>query len=208
MHKINYRPGKLMLSAAASLLIALWLGLGWSSDDSILWILGAALFAYLAFASIRTAIGDGPAIAYDARQVIVNTLHRGIRHDWSEVGDVALERQTTRYFGIIPGSKKDFLCVRIGAGSSRTYRINAALVDLPRGGIEALHRDLAAIRIAAVGVSQTASADIGPAAASFDADAAIARYLAAKQAEPVAPPAPAAPAFRHPPRPTFGRRTG
>lgn len=208
MHKINYRPGKLMLSAVASLLVALWLGYGWSSDDSILWIVGAALFAYLAFASIRTAIGDRPAIAYDARQVIVNTLHRGIRHDWSEVGDVALERQTTRYFGIIPGSKKDFLCVRIGAGSSRTYRINAALVDLPRGGIEALHRDLAAIRIAAVGVSQTASADIGPAAASFDADAAIARYLAAKQAEPVAPPAPAAPASRHPPRPTFGRRVG
>ena len=56
MHKINYRPGKLMLSAAASLLVALWLGYGWSSDDSMVWIAGAALFAYFAFASIRTAI--------------------------------------------------------------------------------------------------------------------------------------------------------
>lgn len=208
MHKINYRPGKLMLSAAASLLIALWLGYGWSSADSILWVVGAAVFAYLAFASIRTAIGDRPAIAYDARQVIINTVHRSTKHDWSQVADVGLERQTTRYFGIIPGSKKDLLCVRIGAGSSRTYRIDAALVELPVGGLEALHRDLAAVRVAAVGVSKSAVAGDDPAPSSFDADAAIARYLAAKQAEPVAPPAPAAPTFRSPPRPTFGRRVG
>ena len=207
MHKVNYRPGKLMLSAAASLLIALWLGYGWSSDDSIVWIVGAALFAYLAFASIRTAIGDRPAIAYDARQVIINTLHRSTRLDWHEVGDVAIERQTTRYFGIIPGSKKDLLCVRIGSGSSRTYRINAALVDLPRGGIEALHRELAAIRLAAVDASGSALASDGAAASSFDADAAIARYLAAKQAEP-APVEPPTSTFRAPQRRTFGRRVG
>ena len=88
MHKVNYRPGKLMLSAAASLLVALWLGYGWSPDDNIVWIAGAALFAYLAFASIRTAIGDRPAIAYDTRQVTINTLHRSTKHDWHEVGDV------------------------------------------------------------------------------------------------------------------------
>lgn len=207
MHKVNYRPGKLMLSAAASLLIALWLGYGWSPDDNIVWIAGAALFAYLAFASIRTAIGDRPAIAYDARQVIINTLHRSTKHDWQEVGDVAIERQTTRYFGIIPGSKKDFLCIRIGGGSSRTYRINAALVDLPRGGIEGLHRELAAIRLAAVDAVGSALASDGAPASSFDADAAIARYLAAKQAEP-ASAKPPAPAFRAPQRPTFGRRVG
>lgn len=207
MHKINYRPGKLMLSAAASLLIALWLGYGWSSDESIVWIVGAAVFAYLAFASIRTAIGDRPAIAYDARRVIINTLHRSTKHDWHEIGDVALERQTTRYFGIIPGSKKDFLCVRMGGGSSRTYRINAALVELPIGGVEALHRELAALRLAAVGAAGTAPASESAPAASFDADAAIARYLATKQAEP-APVEPPAPAFRAPQRPTFGRRVG
>lgn len=208
MHKINYRPGKLMLSAAASLLVALWLGYGWSSDDSMVWIAGAALFAYFAFASIRTAIGDRPAIAYDARQITINTLHRSTKHDWAKVGDVALERQTTRYFGIIPGSKKDFLCVRAGAGPGRTYRINAALVDLPVGGLKALHRDLAAVRLAAVAAAKSAPADDGPTAPSFDADAAIARYLAAKQAEPAAAVAPPAPVFRSPPRPTFGRRVG
>ena len=207
MHKINYRPGKLLLSTAASLLIALWLGYGWSSDDSIVWIVGAAVFAYLAFASVRTAIGDRPAIAYDGRQVIINTLHRSTKHDWHEIGNVALERQTTRYFGVIPGSKKDFLCIRIGGGSSRTYRINAALVELPIGGVEALHRELAAIRLAAVGAAGSALASDGAAAPNFDADAAIVRYLAAKQAEP-ARVAPVAPVFRAPQRPTFGRRVG
>ena len=123
------------------------------------------------------------------------------------VGDVAIERQTTRYFGIIPGSKKDLLCVRIVGGSSRTYRINAALVDFPRGGIEALHRELAAIRLAAVDAVGIALASDGAAASSFDPDAAIARYLAAKQAEPASAELPA-PAFRGPPRPTFGRRVG
>ena len=215
MLKVKYRPEKLLLSAIVSLLVAAWLGYGWTPDDSLLWLGGAAIFGYFAFVSVRTAIGDRPALAYDERGITINTLHRGGRFGWNEVGDLLIERMAVRYFGIVPGSNKDFLCVRIDRanGSGRVYRINARLVELPTGGLAALHGQLAAARLAAIGnganspVAQPASEGEGS-ASGFDPDAAIARYLAAKQASaPVVENSPA-PTFRSPPRPTFGRRVG
>ena len=213
MRKVNYRPGKLLLSAIVSLLVAAWFGVGWTPENSVLWLMAAAIFAYFAFASLRTAIGDRPALAYDERGITINSLHRSGRYSWYEIGDLLIERMAVRYFGIIPGSNKDFLCVRIDRanGTGRLYRINARLVELPTGGLVALHGQLAAARLAAVanGANALATQSVeGGEGSVFDPDAAIARYLAAKQASAPAAETSPAPTFRTAPRPTFGRRIG
>ena len=212
MRKVNYRPGKVATTAVLCLLATVALAYFWSSDGGLLLLGGTAFFAYMTAAALRGALGDRPALLFDQLGLTINTLHRSARYDWRDVVDVRVERTTLRMWGIIPVSSKEFLCIsgKRGASGLTNYRLTKALIELPAGGLSALHAELWTARMAAVESAASAPAiqpvAEGEATPGFDPDAAIARYLAAKQAAPVADTP--APISRGPPRPTFGRRVG
>jgi hypothetical protein len=91
---------------------------------------------------------------------------------------------------------------------------------LPAGGAAEVALTLQAAHVAAVGEAGVAMAGAGPRGwgvdrspkdepvSDFDADAALARYLASKEPEARQPPAAASPAtMAMPQRPVFGRKT-
>ena len=206
MTKINFRPGKLAFGAMASGLAAALMGWSWSGDGSWLMGLGAIGSGCLAGAMARCALGDRPALLFDESGITINTLYRGRTLRWDEVRDIVIERTTVRYMFIITVAKKEFVSIRTkgGALSGANYKLSASLIELPAGGVMELHSRLCAA-MAAAGSSPAAQATYAPASdtgSGFDPDAAIARYLAAKQAEPAPAPSPSP----GPARPVFGRR--
>jgi hypothetical protein len=217
MTVIHYRPAKLGFSALGCALVAaflLWTELNADGEADVLWLAAAAVLGYLAFANGRAALGGQPALRFDEQGVQISTLHRSISLRWDEIFDVRIQSFTLRYMWIIPVSRQDFLAFVTKGGplSSKTYKLAASQLELPAGGVFGLRHTLCGI----VG-EQAATSALAPAAsvpqpsaaaaegAAFDPDAAIARYLANKQAREEASPASAS---TQPPRPVFGRRQG
>lgn len=224
MRSFYYRPGRnaaaAMVSGALAALAA-WL---WWQDGDIVCLISLAVLTLAALKGLANAMNSEPALKFDNERLWVRTTFGSHAVSWKQVFGIALQVTTVRYWGVIPVSRREILCISVEGGSfgARRLRIPAASIELPAGGANALIQILRDAQLAAVGASGVAMAGAGkggwgvpansmmekPAESGFDADAAIERYLASKQeAESARAPTqvqPAAPAMSQ--RPVFGRR--
>lgn len=237
MHNYHYRPGKAAFRALICGGLALLCGWSWFSDPDpgILMPLAALLFGAGAAKLVMDAMSAVPAIAFDANGLRVRrTWGQVASVRWDEVQAIGVEAVVLRYYGIIPVARHEFLVVKCDGGvfGARRLRLAAKMIALPAGGIHELAALLNAAHLAAVGtagVAMKGAGSLGWGARSgaaapvadtqgpdFDADAALARYLARKDyggagagagAEPVAAAAAPPPPPRMPARPAFGRKT-
>ena len=212
MTVIHYRPAKLGFTALICALGAAalaWFAFG--GRAGVFPLAGAAILAYLAFVNGRAALGGQPALRFDEHGVSVSMLTKTTNLRWDDIRDIRTQSLTLRYMGIIPVSRQDFITfvTKGGPFSSKSLKLAGSALELPAGGIMGLHRALcdflgdgATKTVPAAAVAASPAEEGG----TFDPDAAIARYLANKQAQAEASGAAPATPFATAPRPVFGRR--
>ena len=222
MQSFYYRRGKNMagalMLAALALLTGKW-GLSPGHHTSLIF---AAVCALGAVACAMHAMNGGPALAYDRSGITMRSMFGGLEQvPWHSVQSIDIKVLTLRYLGIIPISRNEILNVRCDGGmfGTRKLRIAPKALQLPPGGSIQLLAMLRQAQLDAVGVAGVAMAGAGPTGwgaadtkspnggdSGFDPDAAIARYLAKRDAEHSPPAAlkDIAPAQYQ--RPQFGRR--
>lgn len=201
-----------------------------------LWYEGGG-FAVLAFAAVMVlgtaklaldAMSREPALKFDRHSIWIKKTWGGFEEvPWRDVHDIAAKLLTWRYMGIIPVSKTSYLTVTREGGltGARRLRVSTSAMGLSAAATAELVLALKKAQLEAIGEAGIAMAAAGrhgwgvgvpdeagePADSSgFDADAALARYLASKQAGVQAETgaeAPAAPPIMQQ-RPIFGRKVG
>lgn len=132
--------------------------------------------------ALATLAGDRVAVAFTEREIQVNTMWRRASIAWSDLRSAEVERVRFRWFS------SRTLVFRTDLGK---YRLPVALTDLSNTGVAKL---LTALDRAAetrtrpgagpVSLSKGAARQPVEEGGSFDADAAIARYLARKASAP------------------------
>lgn len=230
MHKFHYRPGKAAVMAlvlGSLALLSLWT---WFGGGDAFW-LGIGLVLGLGAGKLMADVAsDTPALAYDESGISVRKAWGAqAMVPWRLVQSLSVEVMVLRYLGIIPVARHETLVIKCDGGffGSRRIRLALKMIELPPGGTDTLMGMLHQAHVGAVGGAGVAMAGAGThgwgsrsvptlapaaheeAASSFDADAALARYLARKEASaeqvmqtaadmPIAAPA----------RPVFGRKVG
>lgn len=151
-------------------------------------------------------LGDRAALRADASGLTVATLWSRRTLNWPDILEIGTERLSFyTFFGLIRASSTDYLVVKTRGGvlGSRKIRLLSGLLEVgPRGVTEVIDRVLGARSLAPAAAPLTRRGE--PLAdqakpAEFDADAAIARYLADKEMAAQLSPS-------LPPRPSFGRK--
>lgn len=223
MQSFHYRPGK---NAAGAVLLAIFAFL------SGRWGLSPGHHAFLAFSAVMAigavicamhALSSGPALAFDRQCLRMRTTFGKLEEvPWRSVHAIDIKVVTLRYMGLIPISRNEILTIACEGGlfGTRRLRIAPKALQLPPGGSELLLAMLRQAHLEAVGPAGIAMAGAGPNGwgvssstpaaeeAGFDPDAAIARYLASKDAERAQPGELGSAPSRAPvQRPVFGRRT-
>jgi hypothetical protein len=230
MRVYNYKPDKAALAGIFLLAIAFVFAKSWWASGGLF-----SLFVVLLTTAGATKIGydvfnPTPALRFDRTALWIRRTFGGVEEiPWKNIHSIGLYVFTMRYAGIIPVGKTEFIDIACEGGmfGARRYRVAATSMELPAGGVAEVVATLQAAHVAALGVAGVAMAGAGqtgwgvaraePAAAnaSFDPDAAIARYLASKQDEQGAAPEVSAPTVQPdipprpdvPQRPVFGRKT-
>lgn len=232
MQKFHYRPGKAAFMALVMGALALLCAWTWYDDGNAFW-LGIGLVLGLAACKLMADVAsDTPALAFDESGISVRKAWAVLAVvPWSQVQSMSVEVLTLRYFGIIPIARHEILVVKCDGGlfGSRRLRLALKMIALPPGGTGMLMSMLHNAQVGAVGEAGVAMAgagahgwgsrsvpslktasDVGKEGASFDADAALARYLARKAASTdavVHVPAGPSTASSAPLRPMFGRKS-
>lgn len=211
MRTISYKRGTMFGQAVGCVVLAL--GGAWAAFSLHGWMqfLGGFLAVTLPFVAIALtvrAMGDCVALRFDVHSVTIKTLFRTVEVDWKQVIDVRREKlRQSSMFGLIKQDIGHYLVIVARDGMfERNYQLDEKLLDWPRDAMSALAEELVA---AANGVMQAAPSVQArprrvddPLAGSrpsegFDADAAMARYMATRTAAPSAPT---------PARASFGRK--
>jgi len=233
MRKFHYRAGRNAFAAMGLGLLAMLCGWAWLGSEGSLLAGGFLLFAAAAVKSAANAMSDKPALAFDAHILRIRTSFGAREVSWSQVQGIGLEIFTYRYWGLIPIARHENLVVKADGGlfGSRRLRIAIKSIELPPGGSASLMHLLHQQHVAAVGEAGVAMAGadehgwgVRPAGGKrivledehdsptgFDPDAALARYLAARNTQDVGAAVPAGvpqPALQpgQPVRAGFGRK--
>lgn len=222
MRSFYYRSRRNAATGLASGVLAALAGWQWWSDGDVIWMVSTVVLGLTALKGIATAMNSEPAVNFDNERLWIRTTFRSYVVTWKQVLGIALQVITVRRWGVIPVGRREVLCISVEGGSfgARRLRIPPASIELPAGGAGALVEILRDARLAAIGSPGVAMAGAGhngsgvpskskfdePSESGFDADAAIARYLASKQAEERAPMRLQSAAPAMPQRPVFGRR--
>lgn len=211
MRIIRFGTGKLAIGAVAGIVLSvigvpmLFGGAMWAIVGIVL-IVGGPLASA---SSIKRLLGDGVALEYDTAGVRVATTWSSERFKWAQVRGVGASQLVTRMYGFIPVNRQHYIDFKVEGGTfgTRTVRLALAALDINKRDLDSLVNDL---QLAHMGQAPViAAAELLPAKArgrdplegaprddGFDADAALARYLANRPTEqPPTPPAPARPAF-------------
>ena len=190
-----------------------------TSADVLMCVISAMIASMLICGSF---MAKRPIVAWDPESLMVNVGfgHRRIR--WADVDSVTVRRVTQRIYFVLPVSSRMELTIIVRGAlfGHKTIRVPVRHLALGPQGFGPLDQAFNASRAAPTRSSGQAAipnyhAEPKPSDGSpFDADAAIARYLAnrSSEPEPIAsrPPAapPRQPVSELPPRRQFGRRTG
>jgi hypothetical protein len=228
MRTYYYHSGRSAFAALFLGLLALGAGKLWYNGG------GGAMLAFALVMSIGTAkiafnaMSHDPALKFDRHSIWIGKAWGGlVEVPWRDVHDVAAKVFTMRYMGIIPVSRTAQITVTCEGGvlGARRLRVSASAMGLSVAEAAELVLILKKAQVDAVGEAGAAMAAAGrhgwgvepstppvepKESSAFDPDAALARYLASKQADAQTQTEPAAAAGRrpHPQRPVFGRRVG
>jgi hypothetical protein len=224
MRSFYYRSARNTATGLVSVGLAAFSGWQWWSDGDVIWMIGGAALGLSALRALANAMNSEPAVNFDNERLSVRTTFRSQSVSWQQVLGIALQVMTVRYWGVIPIGRREILCISVEGGpfGARRLRIPAASIELPPGGAQALVQILRDAQLAAIGAAGVAMAGAGQKGwgvpsksrtdsddalgSGFDADAAIARYLASKHAGQGAPMPSQPTATAVPQRPVFGRR--
>ena len=220
MRSFYFRPGKTAGMALLLAALALFVGWIWFSEGGFIFLAFSALAAAGAAKLASDAMSSEAALKFDHHSIWVRKTWGGFDEvAWRDVHDITAKVLSMRYMGIIPMGQTAYITVTCAGGALGTRRLRVSATAMGLSAIETAEL-VAALRKAhvdAVGVAGAAMAaadshgwgaapskplEEAASDGNFDPDAAIARYLATKQAAQAAP-APH-PALRQ--RPTFGRR--
>ena len=226
MHSFYYKKGANALGAATLALFAIGSGKLWYDHGGVTLLIFAIVMVAGAAKTSMDALSSEPALKFDRHSLWVRKMWGGGLHEvpWRDVHDIGLKVHTVRYMGIIPVSRTAYVTITCEGGlfGARRLRLATSALGLSPARSAELVEILKQAHVDAVGVAAAAMAAAGsqgwgvaarPAQpevaeeSGFDADAALARYQAARQQEArEAQPAPALarPAMQQ--RPTFGRR--
>lgn len=221
MRVYDYRPDKAV--AGAILLAGFAYGSYELASGSIVLLAFAMMMAVAAAKLTYDAFNHTPMIRFDREHLRVRTTFGAVAEiPWRDVHSIKLMVFTMKYAGIFPVGKTEYLEIACEGGmfGARRFRVPTTTMRLPAGGAAEVALTLQAAHVAAVGEAGVAMAGAGPRGwgvdrspkdepvSDFDADAALARYLASKEPEARQPPAAASPAtMAMPRRPVFGRKT-
>lgn len=222
MQSFYYRRGRRSVGAIVMALLAIGAGRVWREDGTFSMLAFAVLMSLGAAKSALDATSRRPALSFNRACVRVRRTWGGVEEiPWSEVHDLSLKAYTIRYMGIIPIRRHTFITVVSEGGvfGSRRFRVSTTALGMSAAQSAMVLAALKQAQLDAVGEVGVAMAGAGTRGwgvdtaqerpnAVFDADAAMARYLAAKEKpeqtaarivaterQPVAPL-----------RPAFGRR--
>jgi hypothetical protein len=222
MHSFYYKKGSNALGAATMVAFGLGAGKLWFDRGGIMLLAFTLLMVIGAAKAVLDALSSEPALRFDRHSVWVRKAWGGlVEVPWRDVHDISLKVRTVRYMGIIPVSRTAYVTITCEGGLFGARRLRLSTIGLGMNPAQAA--DLVAVlkqaHVDAVGEAGAAMAAAGghgwglapprplvePAGATFDADAALARYQAAQRQDQVELlPSAARPAMLQ--RPTFGRR--
>ena len=221
MRTIKFGTGKLAVGAIAGILL-LAIGLPMLFGDVFLAIMGIVFVVggpLASASSVKRLLGDGVALQYDTAGLRVATRWSSETFRWAQVKGIGRSQFVTRMWGIIPVSRQNFIDFKVEGGlfGSRTIRLAAASLDVRKCDLDGLVSDLQSMlagarkgALAATAVQADAPLSRGrdplegaPRDEGFDADAALAHYLANR---PAPEPQPVAASAGMPARPAFGRK--
>jgi hypothetical protein len=225
MRSFYYRPGRSAFTALFAGSLALGAGKLWYDKGGWVLLASAAFMAVGAAKAAFDAMSGEPALKFDTKAIWIRKTWGGVEEvPWRDVHAITGKVFTVRYMGIIPIRRTTFISVTCEGGifGARRLRVSTTAMGLSVSGSADLVLLLKQAHLEAVGEAGVAMAGAGsrgwgvgpsdePAPSSgFDPDAAVARYLASKQAPAQDQPdrglAPARPPM--PQRPVFGRRAG
>jgi hypothetical protein len=195
-HEIKFSSTKLVigliLAIAALPLAAALLG----SDRNKVQFAGVVILIcgpIVALMCLRWLMSSKPAIAFDAQQLMVTSLWRRHELRWSDVAEIGVGTTSTyAAYGLVKTSSQNDLYIHVknGRGGTRKIRVPLSFLSLPNG-LAGLLDDLdqagRGLLPAAAPTPSPAMRQPDPQSGNFDADAALARYLAkSAQATPSA----------------------
>ena len=220
----KYSQTKLLTGAGIMAVLAVvcaWLAFNKGDNFGIFLPVMFIGFAAISAKAFSKACGSLTALEHSPAGLVVHTNWRRIVVPWSEYAGISVEGWTYRV-SFVPVGRVNYLLVRQVAGGllgNKKIRLPMSLLELRRGEVRALgdRVDEMALKGGSAPVQAGAPArpvieDTGPKAgdAGFDPDAAIARYMASRAAQPAEAPVAAAPAPPpspvRPARPAFGRK--
>ena len=222
MHSFYYRKGANALGAATMAAFGLGIGKIWFDHGGFILLAFTLLMVVGVAKATLDALSSDPALRFDRHSLWVRKTWGGVEEvPWRDVHDIALKVHTVRYMGIIPVSRTAYVVITCEGGlfGARRLRLSTSGLGMNATRSAELVAVLKQAHVDAVGEAAAAMAAAGghgwgiappkprlePAASSFDADAAFARYQASQnRADPQPAPFSARPAM--PQRPAFGRR--
>lgn len=221
MQSFYYKRGRRAAAAVVMAFFAIGAGRLWRDEGGTLTLAFAAAMTLGAAKAASDAMNRKPALKFDRNSLWVRKTWGGVEEiPWREIHDLATKMFTVRYMGLVPIGRRIHLTVTCEGGTfgARRLRLSTTAMGMSAAQSAALLAALKQAQLEAVGEAGVAMAGAGSRGwgvdtggrspdATFDADAAMARYLASREGERAS-----APALRPPPRtamplrPSFGRR--
>jgi hypothetical protein len=228
MRSYYYPSGRLAIAALFLGLLAFGTGNWWYHDGGGPLLVFTLVMVFGCVKLTLDAISRDPALKFDQHTIWIKKTWGGVAEvPWREVHDISAKVFTWRYMGVVPVSKTTYITVTFEGGltGARRLRVSASALGLSVAQTAELLLLLKKAHLDAVGETGVAMAaagkhgwGVGPSktadgpeeSSGFDADAALARYLASKQAANEVQAAPVAAAVHPlmPQRPVFGRKAG
>jgi hypothetical protein len=218
-----YRPEKAAMGGVLLAAFAYASYEFWRSTGSVVVLVFGLVMAAGAAKLGYDAFNHSPVIKFDRDKLWIRKTMGGIAEiPWRDVHSINMIVVTMRYGGLVPIGRHEYLEIACEGGlfGAQRFRVPTTTMHLPAGGAAELALTLQAAHVEAVGVAGVAMAGAGkrgwgvdlPSSeqqrSEFDADAALARYLASKE-DDVHQQASSPAAARLVPqqRPVFGRKT-
>ena len=221
MRSFYRRRGRSAFAALFMAALAVSAGRTWRTEGGI-WMFALALLMTLGAAKAALdAANKQAALRFDHCSIWFGKTWGGIEEiPWRKVHDVSMRMLTVRYMGLIPVGRHVFITLTCEGGTfgARRFRISARTLGMSRAEAAQMFAALKQAHLDAVGEAGAAMAaagsrgwgvDMGSRSTDqdFDADRALARYLADKETGEPLPQAATGPARPQAPlRSSFGRR--
>jgi hypothetical protein len=223
MRSFYYQRGRRAAAAIVMAFFAIAGGRVWRDEGGFFVLAFALAMTVGAAKAALDAMNRKPALKFDGFSVWIRRTWGGVEEvSWNDVHDINLKSYTVRYMGIIPVRRHMYIVIACEGGTfgARRLRVSTTAMGMSAAQSATIVAALKQAQLDAVGEVGVAMAGAGSRGwgvdmghksrdPDFDADRAMARYLASKEGdERESPPVRAAARPLMPQRPSFGRRVG